>query len=218
MSGKKFLLILGALATLSFGVSLGLSVLLGGDEPAPPKPAAAKPQPKSQMLLAELGAAKAPPSLLAKQHELEELIKDLQRRVVEYERKEEKLQEQAKRIATAEEGLARRAEEIKALTTTLAGRLLPLKDELAKLRQAQVVVDRERRVNQERVAASYDTMDSVEAADIFTEMDADGQTEDVVTILYYMSERTSAGVLSSIKDKKLAAKLTRMMQTISEQG
>ncbi|HUS92479.1 MAG TPA: hypothetical protein VM695_11550 [Phycisphaerae bacterium] len=216
MSGKKYLIILGILAAMSFGVSLGVSLLLGG--PGPEGKAPAAPPNPSDALLAGLSADPAPREALLAQHKLDELIKDLRARMAEYERKEKALAERARQVATAEQTLRRRAQELETLRTELVGPLTRLKDAVAELRRSRVLIDKQEKAAIRTIASKYERMDPIQGGEILVTMCGNQQTDDVVKILYYMSERVSAKFLAEMPDKALAARLTALMKTIQEQG
>jgi hypothetical protein len=220
MSGKKYLIILGILAAVSFGVSMGLSALLGGKDAHSAKDAAGKPPNKGDALLAGLAADGAGEArkALPEQDKIEQLTKDLRARIVEYERKEHKFVEREKRLVVAEENLVHRAKELETLRLQMVGPLTRLKDAMAELDRARVAVNKQEKANLLRIAATFEKMDPTRGGGILSGMAANEQTDDVAKILFYMSERGSAKMLAEITDKALAAKLTGMMQKIREEG
>jgi flagellar motility protein MotE (MotC chaperone) len=220
MSGKKFLLILGALAVVSLGVSTVLSLLLGGRGAAGTGQGAraGKPLSKSEALLAQLAAAGEPKRLLPTQSQLEETVRDLRARIAEYEHKRQLLDERDKRVAQAEENLKRRAKEVEKLRMELIGPLTRLKDAVADLQRQQKVVAKQEKANFQRIAATFEKMETTKGGAMLAGMCENGQTDDVVKILYYMNERSSAKLLAEIPDQALAAKLTGLMKKIQEEG
>jgi hypothetical protein len=207
MSGKKFLIALGILAAVSFGVSLGLSSLLGGKGSHAVKEAAGKPLGKGE-------ARKA----LPEQEKIEQLTKDLRARIAEYERKDHKFIEREKRLALAEENLIHRAKELETLRLQMVGPLTRLKDAMAELDRSRVQVSKQEKANLLRIASTFEKMDPVRGGGILSGMAANKQLDDVAKILFYMSERTSAKMLAEITDKVVAAQLTEKMQKIREEG
>ena len=220
MAGKKYLIILGVLAAVSFGVSLGVSALLGGKDSHAEKNAAAKPVNKSDALLAGLSADGAGEArkALPEQEKIDQLTKDLRARIAEYERKEHKFIEREKRLAVAEENLVHRAKELETLRLQMVGPLARLKDAMAELDRARVQVNKQEKANLQKIASTFEKMDPTKGGGILSGMAANEQLDDVVKILFYMSERSSAKMLAEIQDKALAAKLTGMMQKIREEG
>lgn len=220
MSGKKYLIILGVLAAVSFGVSLGVSAMLGGKGSHAEKSAAAKAVNKGDALLAGLSADGAGEArkALPEQEKIEQLTKDLRARIAEYERKEHKFIEREKRLAVAEETLVHRAKELETLRLQMVGPLARLKDAMAELDRARVQVSKQEKANLQKIAATFEKMDPTKGGGILSGMAANEQVDDVAKILFYMSERSSAKMLAEISDKTLAAKLTGMMQKIREEG
>lgn len=236
MSGKKFLIILGALAAVSFALSAGVGLFFGGAKPSPAggkSPAAVRPPTKSEALLAGLAATgERPPAKVSHDREqVEGLIKDLRVRMSEYERKERKLLERKKRVALAEQNLRRRAKELETLRMELVGPLMRLKNAVAELDSTRVVVAKEEKVNLQRIAATYEKIPPERGATILADMCDNGQTDDVVKILFYMNERCAGKLLGEmagddraakptgeVADKGRAAELTKRMQRIREGG
>jgi flagellar motility protein MotE (MotC chaperone) len=221
MSGKKYLVVLGILAVVSLGVSTGVTLLFGGkDAPPPGQGGAKKPLSPEEALRAELAAAGKARNVLPDQGRLEGLIKDLRARIAEYDRKALKLAERERRIATAEGNLQRRAKELEKLRMQLASPLTSLRSALAEYEAQMVTVRQTEKANFQQIAATYDKMESESAASIFTGMceKKRNQFDDVVRILHYMSERTSAKVLSAMAttDAKTAADLTTGLQKVRE--
>jgi len=223
MFNKKFLMILGALAVVSFGGALAVSVLFrgrGGTTKGPAKRAVTAPR----TVLDELGSARPRARSSARQEQLSELVKDLELRINEYKRKAERLEQRERRVALAEGNLKRRAGELETLRTELIGPLTRLKDAMAQLDSARVNVAKEERTQLMRIAASYERMDATKGSGILASMYLNGQKNDVAKILYYMSERGSAKLLAEIDQEDpltkqlISAELTAMMKAIREQG
>ncbi len=218
MSGKKYLVLLGILALLSFGGALGVSLLLGGGGP---EASAGKDPNRSltqgQAVLAGLGAPRPdrkPPSRIA----VEEMIKDLRLRLSEVQRRSRSLDERARRLDLAEQAVRQRAKELEKLRMQLVGPLTRLKDAIARMERSRVRVRKEEKANIVRIAATYEKMDAARGAEILTGMCTNEQTDDVVRILYYMNERCSAKLLGEMTDQALAARLTGLMQKVREEG
>ncbi len=228
MFEKKFLMILGILALVGFGVAMGISIWFGGrDEPTAGGPTK-QPAGGPQTLLAQMGAVQTPKTTLLRRQQLEELIKDLELRMNEYKRKADRLAQREQRVVIAEGNLQRRAEELEKLRTELIVPLTRLKDAMAELQSLQDTVDKDQKAALMRIAASYGMMEPAKGGGILAEMYRNGQEKDVARILYYMSERTSAKLLAELGNEHvdpndpesgtLAPDLTQMMKKIKEQG
>jgi len=225
MSGKKFLIILVGLAVVSFGVSLGVSLLTGGEKPTPAGGGKeAQPQTGAGGLLAKLAREPETRTRLLKQQRLEELIKDLQARMRDYERKERKLAEREGRIRQAEEDLIKRGKDLEKLRMELVGPLTRLKDAVAELDRSRVLVDKHEKTALVAIAAKYDKMDPTKGAETLSSMYLAGQEEDVIRILHYMTDRVAAKLLENMtsKDPKsgrmISAEVTARMKRVQEQG
>jgi len=220
MSAKKFYLILGGVAAVSFAGSVGVSIFAGGKKLPAKSASGATSQPSpSEAYLARLTAAgsaadRVPPD----QARLEDLAKELRARMEEYERKSTRLEEREKRVVQAEQELQRRAKELETLRMELVGPLTRLKDAMAELDRKSVQVDKDEKVNLQRIAATFEKMDAVRGSGILAGMCANNQVEDVVKILAYMSERGAGKVLAEMTDQAMAAKLTALWKKVKEQG
>jgi flagellar motility protein MotE (MotC chaperone) len=98
-----------------------------------------------------------------------------------------------------------------------------LKEERDKLIASRITVEAAEKANLVSVAATYDKMDSASASQIFSNMSKMGAAgaggiDEVVKILYYMTERTKAKVLAEMvsSEPQLAAVLSQRLKTISE--
>ncbi len=220
MTGKKYIVLLVILAVVSLGASAAISLLFGGPgTPAGGKDGAGKKPPsKTDALLAGLAAAGQPREFLPNQAAIEQLIKDLRARTAEYEHKKSLLAQRESRVRQAEENLKRRAKEVEKLRMELIGPLTRLKDAIAEVRRQQVLVDKQEKSNLQRIAGTFEKMDAVKGGAMLAGMCENGQADDAVKILYYMSERMSAKMLAEMPDQALAAKLTGLMKGIQEEG
>jgi len=217
MFGKKYIFLLVGLAVASVVVSAALSALLGGrtKAPAPHAPAPGAPG-RAEMLLGSLAGGDEKP--LPGQKEVNELVRELRLRLEEVQRREAELTRQERRVRLAEEALQARAKELEALRMELVGPLARLKEAMAELERSRVKVGQQEKANIQRIAATFERMEAEGGSGILTGICANNQTDDVVKILYYMSERSSAKLLAAMTDKALAARLTALMQRVEEGG
>lgn len=224
MFEKKFLMILGLLALVSVGVSMGISALFGGSGKPSGKAQARGASARPRTLLDEMNQAGPSQTMAPRQHQVGELIKDLQLRINEYKRKADRLTQREQRVAIVEQNLKNRTDELEKLRTQLIGPLTRLKDAMAELENAQTLVDKEERTKLTRIAASYERMEAAKGGGILSDMYLNGQKKDVAKILYFMSERGSAKLLAEMDQKNpatqqmISAELTTLMKTIREQG
>jgi flagellar motility protein MotE (MotC chaperone) len=216
MRGKKLaIIVMAALGVVSFVVSFLLSGWLG-DSPqsaqAGTEDAAAQQQ---ELDLPELAAAApAPPQV----KELDELIREMRLRMAEYSKKDKQLQQREKRLQLAQELLKKQATELESLRMELSTPLTRLKEAQAELQQSRVSIAKQEEANLKKTAAIYEKMDPASGSEYLTEMCANKQEQDVVKILYLMSERSAAKVLAEMTDTSLAARLTEMMKRIQQEG
>lgn len=218
MLSKKRLVILIALAGVTFGASFAVSMLMsksGG--PATAQGEQVQQGGEENLLAAHLAAIR-PGKIGPAERELEELIKEVRHKIALYAQKERQLAEREKRMQMTQDLLKKQAEELDYLRSQLVAPLSDLKEERKKLLLAQIRINREEAANLKKIAARYEKIDSATGAEILMAMCANDQHADAVKILYLMSERAAAKVLVEVTDRKLAAELLTRMKRIEQEG
>jgi hypothetical protein len=143
------------------------------------------------------------------EEQLKELIKNIRKKMQEYENKVQALSVQEKRLRMAQDVLKEDIENLTNLRIELASTIANLKSERDKLLKSRLQIDESEKVNLISIAATYDKMDSSSASKIILNMCKSGQMQnilgktgssfdDAVKILYYMTERTKAKLLAEL--------------------
>lgn len=220
MKDKKRIIILGALAIISFAASYLVSGWLGGEEPKPsPQPSDGQ-APPDQMVI---GAPPAPGSIqpitiIMKERELDRLAKELRLEISTFRDKKKQQEKQQERIKETEKLLAEQVKELEGLQMKLAAPLARLRDAKGDLENTRVRIKEQEKSNLKRTATIYEKMDAAKGSGILIAMYKNNQEDDVVKILFYMSEKKAAKLLAEIPDPKVAADLCQKMKKIQEDG
>ena len=154
-----------------------------------------------------------------KENELQELIKELQLTIENYRKKNIELTKKEKRIQIASGTLEKQAQEMEALRTELIspqGPLARIREEKAELDKTRILIATTEQDNIKKLAKQYDKMDSASGSQMLAEM-CNKREDDAVKILYYMSPRKSAQMLSEMSNQTLSAKLCGRLIKIQEQ-
>lgn len=217
MGSKKRIIILAGALVISFALSAGAFLML---VPAP-KPAAAEGEPEAgQSPYDRLAYGPAPlgtEPLKPTERQLEELTRDLRRRLAECREREDKLAKEEKRMQMALETIQKEAQDLEKLQFQLVGPLAKLRTAKAELEKTIITIRRTEQANTKRTATVYEKMDPARAAVILAEMCKSKQEDYAAKLLHYMTEKKAAGVLGEIKDEALAAQLTAMLKRIKEE-
>jgi hypothetical protein len=217
MKGKMRIIILAAIAILSFAASYIISPWLGGQSNAPLSAGVNAPQTQpeaktgsqSQGLGSVGNESIQPASFSIQSPELKTLITELRLKLDDCKNKELELTEREKRTTIAVADLKKQAQELEKLRLELIPALQRYQETRKGLEAAQIVITAQEDKNIKLLAARYDAMDSEGAAKILTDLWLGSQEELAVKILYYMQARSAAKVLSAISssDNKGAAEL-----------
>ncbi len=220
MKGKKQIIILVALAVVSFAVSYLASGWLGGGKPGP------SPQPPTRQATQEqlgIGGVLTPGSVQPvtvsmKEQELDRLGKELRLKIDAYRAKQKQLDKQQKQIQLAGQLLEKQAKELEALRMELVAPLTRLREVRASLENTRIRVAKLEKSNLKRTATIYEKMDATRGVGILIAMCKNNQEDDVVKILFYMSEKKAAKLLAEMQDQNIAAKLCQKLKMIQEDG
>ncbi len=215
---NKKIMMVGGLAAASFVGALALAYIT---TPRPKAPIDAN--------HAEMAATTAPAGgvtaglvggdskLSPKETQLDELIREVRLKMAEVKQREAALDERESRLTIAQDQLKKQAKELEGLQIQLLAPLAAIKDEQEKLEKGRVKVAVDEKVNLKRTAAIYEKMDAASGGRILAGM-CEQQMDDVVKILFYMTERSAAKILGEIQDKTLAARLTERLKRVKEEG
>jgi len=216
MSGKMRLIITVGLALVSFGGALLLSMLLGGPPQGPeradrPEAPVAAPAGMSLGMLDKM---------TPKEEKLNELVRQLNGQIEEYRRKARELELLEKRLDVSRELLKREAQQLEDLRLQLVKPLTELQEAKAELERTRITIQRQEEARLKRLAAVYEKLDADAGARIMESMCKNEQEDDVVKILYVMSERAAAKVLGKIGETnaELGARLVSKVKRIRQEG
>lgn len=206
MKMMKIVIVIVVLAGVSFASSYFLL-----KKPASAATARATSKPAAQ---ATAPSVEPPVPETQKEQQLDTLAKELKRRIDEYRRRTDDLDQREQRLALAQESLKKRTEELETMQLKLVGPLNALKDAQAELQKLQVTISRQESANLKKTALIYEKMDPAQSSKILTGMCGSSQENDAAKILYFMTDRAAAKVLSEISDKAVAANLTAKLKGV----
>ena len=156
--------------------------------------------------------------------QLRELVYDVREKIKEYDRKLKSLQVREQRLETTQNTLKEDITQLNNLRDELTSTVMQLKEEQVKLAKSIIEIENAERENLVSIAAAYDKMAPESASKILTNMtQAQNDTSsanDAIKILYYMSEKKKANVLSVIAENEpaISAYFCRKLKTIIERN
>ncbi len=153
------------------------------------------------------------------ERQLQHLIYDVREKTREHAQREKELADEDQRIALARKSLREDIEQLNQLQETLDMRLASLAERQQRLDETLIEIEATEQNNLQRLGATYDRMDAVQAGNIMINMAGNNQVEDVVKILYFMNDRNAARVLGQIGDAQpeVAAVLSRYLKRIRQE-
>lgn len=167
------------------------------------------------------------------ERQLKSLVHEVRESIRQYNGKLEDLELWEQRLQMAQDTLKKDIENLNNLQVELASMTAALKSERDKLLKTRVEIAAAEKANLMSLAAAYDKMDASSASKILVRMCIVGDPEaqeklsggqrsqmhDAVKILYYMTERTKANLLTALvsSEPKLAAILCRRLKQIVEE-
>lgn len=207
----KKILIMAGLGLISFGATFGITKMLKG-----PAPAVATETPEVEAPIEtappiiedkvpELKINENPGEEIARgmtEKQMQGLIFDIREKMKEYKSRERQLTEQEERVRVAREGLQEDITRLNQLQAQLTLVYEKIRKQESSLQARQLDISETEKANMQKLAMTYDKMDSAQAGKVLISMAANQQLPDAVKILYYMSERTSAKVLGEIASTK----------------
>lgn len=152
------------------------------------------------------------------ERQLQHLIFDIRDKMKEYQSRQKALDTEAERIEISRAALQEDIERLNSLRDKLNVTLANIQQKEESLKKSLIEIQEIEKSNYQRLAATYDKMDSTQAGRIMISMAAGSQMEDSVKILYYMSERTVAKLLAEIATTKpeLASVISLQLKHIKE--
>jgi flagellar motility protein MotE (MotC chaperone) len=139
--------------------------------------------------------------------------------MLDYKDKQKDLDQQAQRIELARQTLQEEIEQLNQLREKLNLTLTSLQEKERTIRDSLIEIETIEKGNLQRIAATYDKMDSTQAGKILATMASNKQTLDAVKILYYMSERSAGKLLGEIGNAspEVAGALIIQLKQVKEQ-
>ncbi len=215
MFGKRKILVIGIAGAASFAAMMAFSML--GGKPSPTRGADANGRRAGAgetLETAEVDTSRFTP----KERQLDELIRQVQGKMVECQQREEALTEREGRIALTQDLLKKQTKDLDNQLVTLLARQAGLSQEQEKLEKSRIRIAQEEKANLKKTAQIYEKMDAASGGRILLGLCEGQQIDDAVKILYYMGDRSAAKLLAEINDKALAAQLTELLKRIREEG
>ncbi len=225
---KLQIIIIAALAIISFAGTFGVSFFLKKRASAIPKPEETSAQESAQASGGEdedyvpqaifLSGGDDSLSMSMTEKQLQGLIFDIREKIREHEKREEDIKEEEKRVKLAKEALQDEIDQLDNLRAELTTTLAKLREQEKELKRSVIEVDEVEKKNLQIIAARYDRMDIDHASKIMINMVENNQVEDAVKILFYMSERTSGELLGEIGDinADTASLLSKKLKRVKE--
>jgi flagellar motility protein MotE (MotC chaperone) len=180
-----------------------------------------------------IGAGDSKMKRAVTEQQLKSLVHEVRESIRRYDGKLQDLESWEQRLRMAQDTLKKDIENLNNLQVELASMTAALKSERDKLLKTRIEITAAEKANLISLAAAYDKMDSSSASKILVRMcirggaeaeekssvDQGGQMHDAVKILYYMTERTKAKLLTELvgSEPKLAAILCRRLKQIVEE-
>jgi septal ring factor EnvC (AmiA/AmiB activator) len=217
MGKKKMIIILAALAAVSFGVSFGVSTLTKKSKPAPATaPADEAKAAESSVLPPEL--AQAVPSLSTNDKQVQDWSRELRAKLEEVKKRQQDLDQRERRVAIAEDSLKKDVEKLEEARIRLMAPLDNLRKAQDDLKASRVAISAQEAANLKRLATVFEKMDAVKGGAQIESMCSNKQEDDAAKILHYMSDRGAAKVMDEMADKTLKERLLDKMKKITEEA
>ena len=158
------------------------------------------------------------------QEELKGLVFEVRGKIEEYDYKLKDLKTQEQRLQISQNVLKDDIKELNDLRIELASIVATIKEEQNKLTEQQVKIGKNEESNLQRIAATYDKMDTESAGKILADMttmkgmDGNSGFDDAIKILYYMTDRTRGKLLASLAETQsnMAAVFCQRLKLIVE--
>lgn len=221
---KMQVIIFAAAGLISFGGVFGITWFLKGPAPAAAEDTAQM-QDDTQTANATsgLGALDFSPGTDRLSREMTEkqlkgLIYDIREKMKEYRFREKELVVQEERIQTARETLQEDIKQLNSLNARLAAMVGNIKQQQDELNRTTIEISGIEATNMQKIANTYNTMDSTQASKILISMASHNQLNDAVMIIYYMTERTAGKLLGEISSSQpeLASMFCMQLKRIKE--
>ena len=225
MRKTQFIILILAGLT-SFAGSFGVSLFLKKEKPAAPAQQTLPQEPKpventasiadSIRSFSDSGFDRIESGMSEQQ--LQNLIYDVRTLLKECDERRRTLDIEEERIQISQQSLQKDIEEFNNLRDKLNITLAEIRKKEESLKQSITEIDEIEKTNFQRLAGTYEKMDSAQAGRIMVSMANSDQVQDPVKILYYMNERMAGKLLSEIATLKpeLASLLCTKLKLVKE--
>ncbi|MDO8304033.1 MAG: hypothetical protein Q7T18_12420 [Sedimentisphaerales bacterium] len=151
--------------------------------------------------------------------QLKLLVQNMRAKMVDVEQKEQDLAVRSEQINTTRESLQKDINDLNSLRVELAAAAAAVRQEREKLETLRLKITQDEMTNLKKTAGIYDKMDATNGSKILIRMCGSKQTDDVVKIINYMTERTAAKMLAEIGsgDPNTAAILCEKLKIVKEE-
>ncbi|MHC5083150.1 MAG: MotE family protein [Planctomycetota bacterium] len=152
------------------------------------------------------------------ERQLQHLIHDVRDKLQQNTKRQRQLDTETERIEISRAALQEDIDRLNELRDKLNVTLANIQQKETELKQSILEIETLERNNLQRLAGTYDKMDSTQAGKIMISMAASNQLQDSVKILYYMNERMAGKILSEIAttQPELASLISMHLKRVKE--
>ncbi len=152
------------------------------------------------------------------ERQLQHLITDIRSKLKDHRDRQKTMDTQAERIEISRLSMQEDIDRLNELQSKLNLTLAQIHQKEAALKDTLTEIDALEKNNFQRLASTYEKMDTTQAGRIMTTMATSNQLQDSVKILYYMNERMAGKLLAEIATKKpeLASLICMQLKHVKE--
>lgn len=152
------------------------------------------------------------------ERQLQHLISDIRNKIKDHRDRQKALDTQADRIEISRLSMQEDIDRLNELQSKLNLTLAKIHQKEAALKNTLTEIGTLEKNNFQRLASTYEKMDTTQAGRIMTTMATSNQLQDSVKILYYMNERMAGKLLAEIATKKpeLASLICMKLKYVKE--
>lgn len=152
------------------------------------------------------------------ERQLQHLIQDIRNKLKDHQDRQKALDTEAKRIEISRQSMQEDIDRLNNLQNKLNLTLSEIHQKEAALKESLTEIDTLEKDNFQRLASTYEKMDTAKAGVIMTTMATNNQLQDSVKILYYMNERMAGKLLAEIgtKQPELASLICKKLKYVKE--
>lgn len=152
------------------------------------------------------------------ERQLQHLIHDIRNKLKDNRDRQKALDTEAERIEISRQSMQEDIDRLNDLQNKLNLTLAEIHQKEAALKDSLTEIDVLEKNNFQRLASTYEKMDTTQAGRIMTTMATGNQLQDSVKILYYMNERMAGKLLAEIATQKpeLASAICMQLKHVKE--